>query len=107
MNALTLLATLTILALPSPELCRDFGVYVPDGARASGEIVEYHISDVKTVSARCQSPWREQRGCAIPVGPGMWVIWAVDDSAVRLHETCHSLYQTAAHSESEHRKRTE
>ena len=94
---LTLLATITILAAPSPELCRDFGVDVPDGSEATGRIVEYHIADQRTVNARCQRPFGSVRGCAIPVNEDEYVIYVIDSPVARLHEECHSLHQTKEH----------
>jgi len=79
---------------PSPALCRDVGVAVPDGAQATGEIVEYHIVHPLEIKGKCAGI---RKGCAWPVAPGEWVVYTIDDNVVRLHEECHALYQRTQH----------
>lgn len=69
-------------------------MYVEDSAKPTGEIVEYHLAEIETVSARCGFL---TSGCAIPVFPDQWVIWSIDDIGVRTHEECHAYYQSKQH----------
>ena len=92
-------ANYTVLAPPSPALCRSVGVAVSDEDAATGRIVEYHIADQRTVNARCQRPFGSTKGCAIPVFPGEYIVYTVGDtdSIESLHEVCHSVYEIGEH----------
>jgi hypothetical protein len=91
-----LLASILVLLPPSPALCRSHGVDVTD-QQPTGQIVEYHIADRSTVSARCQRPFSKVYGCAIPVMEDQYIIWVVDSYSARTHEECHAIYQVAQH----------
>jgi hypothetical protein len=94
-----LVAAFLCACAPTPELCRDWGVDVQDDDIVTGKIVEYHLADFATVQARCQCPFEPHYGCAIPVQPGQWVIWAIDDTGVRAHQECHVLFEEKRHTE--------
>jgi hypothetical protein len=95
--ALTACAPYTVLSPPSPALCRSHGVAVADSDAPTGQIIEYNLADSKTVNARCQRPFGAVSGCAIPINQDQYIIWSIDDTAVRTHETCHAIYQAAGH----------
>ena len=94
---LTACAPYTVLAPPSPELCRSHGVDVADDATHRGEITAYHITDEMTVLAVCGN----RRGCTIPVAIDRYEIWVdgADEhlAALRTHEECHALWSSHTH----------
>ena len=92
---LPLLTMLLTGCAASPEYCRSWGVDVQDGDTVTGEIVEEHIADWRTVQARCQGV--SKHGCTIPVGEGQYVIWRVDDTGASTHEWCHAAYEEPGH----------
>jgi len=85
-----------ILAPPSPALCRDFGVDVPDGTPVTGEILEYHIVHPTEIRGKCAG----FASCAWPVMDNLYVIYVVDEAGLRVHEECHALYQVREHTAS-------
>lgn len=88
-----LILLLTACAPITPSMCREVGVYVPRGAIMTGHIEKMNVADAQKVRAHCQSPFTEKQGCALAVYPGEYVIWAIDDARVIVHEECHALYE--------------
>lgn len=82
---------------PLPERCRAVGVAVQDSDIITGSIVSENVADLETVSIQCASPFKPKSGCAIPVNDGEYVLWFIDDPAIRDHERCHSLYEERKH----------
>lgn len=102
MRSLMILLAMLMLAPPSPKLCREFGVDVPDGAEVTGEIIRYEIVPPSEITGKCQG----YRSCAIPVIDNLWEIYTIDDTGVRVHEECHALYQERNHTTDSERPRT-
>lgn len=94
---LTLILLTACSTDPTPAMCRDVGVAVPDGAEITGTIVEKNIGTLDEVSRMCRSPWHLNAGCALPVAPGRYVLWMVEDETVIRHEYCHALYEERRH----------
>lgn len=91
----------TVSEAPSPRECRALGVQVDDGDKVTGRVAGITRGSIQEVSARCQSPFVEKRGCTLVwdlAQDGSWRywLWYVDWQAMK-HEECHARYEEWRH----------
>lgn len=86
---------------PSPRECRDWGVQVDNGDTVTGRVAGITLGSIEEVSARCQSPFRPQRGRTLvwdQAEDGTWRYWIYYVGWVELkHEECHARYEEWRH----------
>jgi len=80
-----------------PDVCRAVGVYVPDGASATGKIRTEAALDYMGLQVVCGLD-EPVLGCARQVtGTNQWDVYYLPIEQVMVHERCHAQYQTIKH----------